>query len=230
LLAGLSTEESHRLRDLAILFQTDKAFEAVRGAYLDDPVRFSIALQASLPVLHLGLEWYRGWYAVILYPDEFVPRREWIDENGVVWVAEEAVSGQAWEQGPIILSWADVEAGAVRNGFNVVIHELAHKLDMLDGSANGHPPLHREMSEAAWADALGQAYEDLIKRVDSGEEPLIDPYATESPAEFFAVASESFFELPHQLEAEYSLVYAQLREFYRQDPISRLEPIWQSDR
>jgi Mlc titration factor MtfA (ptsG expression regulator) len=222
LLAGLDAGESQRLGDLALLFLHDKTLEAAAGAQLDDFVRLTVALQACLPVLNLGLDWYRGWYAVILYPAEFVPQREWVDEDGVVWVSEEPMSGEAWEQGPVILSWADVEAGDVRDGFNVVIHELAHKLDMLDGSANGHPPLHAGMSEGAWKRAFGEAYRDLSRRVDRGQETPIDPYAAESPAEFFAVCSEAFFELPQLLRASYPDVYEQMVDFYRQDPARRL--------
>ena len=222
LLEGLDAAESQRLRDLALLFLEDKTFEAAAEADLDDFVRLTIALQACLPILNLGLDWYRGWYAVIVYPGEFVPQREWVDEDGVVWVSEEPMSGEAWEQGPVILSWADVEAGDVRDGFNVVIHELAHKLDMLDGSANGHPPLHAGMSEAAWQRAFGEAYRHLSRRAERGRETPIDPYAAESPAEFFAVCSEAFFELPDLLRATYPEVYEQLRGFYRQDPARRI--------
>ncbi|MCU0834533.1 MAG: zinc-dependent peptidase [Chromatiaceae bacterium] len=225
LLAGLSEGESRELRDLALLFLRDKTLEEARGLRLDADRRLAIALQACLPVLHLGLDWYRGWYAVIVYPEEFVPEREWVDEDGLVWVEEEAKSGEAWERGPVILSWADVEAGGVRDGYNVVVHELAHKLDMLDGAANGHPPLHAGMSDADWARVFTSAYEDMVERTDRGEETPIDPYAAESPAEFFAVMSEAFFELPHLLAAEYPEVYDQLRAFYRQDPAARLAPV-----
>ena len=187
-------------------------------------MRLLIALQACLPILHLGLDWYEGWYAVIVYPGEFVPKREWIDDDGVVWSSAEPMSGEAWEQGPIILSWADVEAGRERDGYNVVIHELAHKLDMRDGAANGCPPLHRSMSHSAWAEAFGHAYRDLSRRVEAGEDTTIDPYATASPAELFAVCSEVFFELPHLLANEYPAVYGQLSEVCRQVPAQRLWP------
>jgi len=224
LLAGLSEAEVRELRDLALLFLREKTLEEAQGMRLEPDMHLAIALQACLPVLHLGLDWYRGWYAVIVYPEEFVPEREWIDEDGVVWVEEEAKSGEAWEQGPVILSWADVEAGGVRDGYNVVVHELAHKLDMLDGAANGHPPLHAGMSDSDWARVFTSAYKDMVRRVDGGEETALDPYAAESPAEFFAVMSEAFFELPHLLEGEYPEVYAQLCAFYRQHPASRLAP------
>jgi Mlc titration factor MtfA (ptsG expression regulator) len=225
LLAGLDRAESQRLRDLALLFLHRKAFEQAGDVRLDVSARLTIALQACLPILNLGLGWYRGWYAVILYPAEFVPQREWVDEDGVVWVSEEPMSGEAWEQGPVILSWADVQAGGVRDGFNVVLHELAHKLDMRDGAADGHPPLHPGMSDARWSQVFGAAYEDLSERLERGEQTGVDPYAAESPAEFFAVCSEGFFELPHRLRDEYPLVYEQLRDFYRQDPARRLAAV-----
>ena len=225
LLSGLTAKETRTLNDLALLFIRDKTFEQTRGIELNDGMRLFVALQACLPVLKLGLDWYRGWYAVIVYPEEFVPEREWVDEDGVVWVANEPMSGEAWEQGPVILSWADVESGLVRDGYNLVVHEHAHKLDMRNGVANGHPPLHSGMSDRDWSEIFTQAYEDMAGRVDGGEETPIDPYATESPAEFFAVCSEAFFELPHLLNSEYPRVYAQLREYYRQDPMGRLSPL-----
>lgn len=225
LLAGLDPPEATELRILAALFLHRKVIEEVQGVRLGPTERLTIALQACLPILRLGLDWYLGWYAVIVYPREFVPEREWVDADGVVWVASDVKSGEAWQQGPVILSWADVEAGTERDGYNVVIHELAHKLDMRSGEANGHPPLHPGMSDAAWARDLGAAYADLSRRVRRGEETPIDPYGTESPGEFFAVCSEAFFELPHLLRDQYPRVYAQLAAFYRQDPATRLEPV-----
>lgn len=245
LLEGFADAERQRLRTLAAGFLEKKQLEPAQGATVDVQTRLAIALQAALPVLALGLDWYRGWHALILYPDRFVPAREVMDEDGLVWIDDEPKSGEAWEQGPIILSLADVTAGETRDGYNVVIHELAHKLDLLDGAANGHPPLHRGMSDAAWAQAFRDAYDDLCEQSDAlvsevtaeGEpshaaandtasDPLdalvIDPYATESPAEFFAVCSETFFELPTQLRAAYPEVYSQLQAFYRQDPAARL--------
>jgi Mlc titration factor MtfA (ptsG expression regulator) len=223
LLAGLAPTQAAELRALAALFLRRKAIEEVQGARLGPSQRLIIALQACLPILHLGLDWYRGWYAVIVYPGEFIPEHEWVDSDGVVWAGQEVKSGEAWEQGPIILSWEDVEAGLERDGYNVVIHELAHKLDMRNSDANGHPPLHAGMSDAAWARDLSGDYGDLSRRVRRGEETPIDPYGAESAGEFFAVCSEAFFELPHLLRDEYPATYAQLVAFYRQDPTSRLD-------
>jgi len=225
MLAGLDQVQAVQLRTLAALFLRSKTIEEVQGVRLTAHQHLTIALQACLPILGLDLGWYRGWYAVIVYPEEFAPKQERMDEDGVVWVEREIKSGEAWEQGPVILSWADVAAGEARDGYNVVIHELAHKLDMLNGDANGYPPLHADMSHAAWASDLGDAYAHLSRRVRRGRQTAIDPYGAESPGEFFAVCSEAFFELPHLLRDAYPSVYAQLVAFYRQDPADRLEPM-----
>ncbi|MGB5831713.1 MAG: M90 family metallopeptidase [Thiohalocapsa sp.] len=229
LLAGLDASSLGRLRDLAARFLYDKSLETAQETTVDPSMEIELALQACLPVLELGLSWYQGWHALILYPEEFVPVREVVDGDGIVWVDDMPKTGEAWERGPVILSLADAAAGRERNGYNVIIHELAHKLDMRDGVANGHPPLHREMSNARWAEDLGSAYADRCRRTDAArapsEEPLIDPYGSESPAEFFAVCSEVFFELPQLLQQEYPRVYTQLRAFYLQHPAERLRPV-----
>lgn len=230
LLAGLDESQWHRLTDLALRFLRDKRLEPAGGLVVTDRMGLLIAVQACLPILELGLDWYRGWYAVIVYPEPFVPAREYADENGLVWVDDQAKSGEAWEQGPVILSWSDVAAGLEPDGYNVVIHEMAHKLDMRDGAANGCPPLHPQMSAMDWKRDLTAAYDDLCRRDAAAEDTPIDPYATESPAELFAVVSEAFFEIPDVLAQAYPAVYAQLRAFYRQDPLARLASIDDSRR
>lgn len=122
----------------------------------------------------------------------------------------------------MILSWADVAPAPGAAGYNVVMHEFAHQLDMLNGPANGFPPLHPEMNRDAWSRAFRAAYDDFRRRVEADEDTAIDPYAAENPAEFFAVLSEAFFEMPIAVRAEYPAVYAQLTQFYRQDPVARV--------
>lgn len=221
-LAGLSAAQNARLRDLALLFLHEKAIEPVGELQLDAPARLRLAAVACLPILELGLDWYDGWSAVVVYPGSFMAQQEFTDEAGVVHHVRRPLAGEAWERGPLILSWDDVLDSDALDGFHVVLHEFAHKLDMLNGEANGLPPLHRGMSVRAWAQAFGAAYEDLCDRVDAGEDTPLDPYASDSPEEFFAVASEAFFELPAMLVAEYPQVYAQLAQFYRQEPRRRL--------
>lgn len=220
LLDGLDTEERARLRELVILFRYEKRFVGGGDLELDEAMELVIAAQACLPVLNLGLDWYDGWHSVIVYPDGFVAEHDVVDEAGVVHRIEGERAGEAWEGGPVVLSWRDVlEAGG---GYNVVVHEFAHKLDLLNGDFNGFPPLHDDMDGQLWYRVFSRAYEDLCRQVDAGLEPVIDPYAADSPGEFFAVMSETFFEVPRLLRRHYPHVYGQLRAFYRQDPAVRL--------
>lgn len=222
LLGGLSDDELTRLRELVVLFLHEKELVAAGGYELNNDMKLKIAAQACLPILNLGLSYYSGWVSVIVYPDEFVPEYEFMDEDGVVHQVREPMIGESWERGPVILSGADVERPGEHDGVNVVIHEFAHKLDMLNGAPDGFPPLHREMDRVAWTQAFSGAFDDISAKVESDAETVIDPYAAESPAEFFAVVSEAFFEIPHNLRREYPEVYRQLAEFYRQDPAARM--------
>jgi hypothetical protein len=223
ILHGLSSDELARLREAASLFIHDKTFSAAGGADVDDITQHLIALQASLLTLNLSEDSYRGWNEIILYPDEFLRHHEETDEAGVVHHSRDILAGESWHGGPLVLSIADVAASGLADGFNVVLHEFAHKLDMLNGDANGFPPLHHGMDAAAWARDFTSAYEDLCARVDADEDTAIDPYATTDPAEFFAVLTEVFFETPHLLHAVYPAIYRQLQQFYRQHPLARLE-------
>lgn len=223
-LRGLSADELERLRELATLFLNEKQVVAAGGFSLDDGTRIKIAAQACLPILNLGLDYYAGWVSVIVYPGEFVPEHEFMDEAGVVHVIRDATMGESWEHGPVVLSGADAVRCGEHDGVNVVIHEFAHKLDMLNGAMNGYPPLHQGMSSEQWAQTFSAAYADFCAKEERDENMAIDPYGVESPAEFFAVTSEAFFETPHVLQREYPDVYRQLAAFYLQDPAQRRHP------
>jgi Mlc titration factor MtfA (ptsG expression regulator) len=220
-LRALDSAERDRLRELVQLFLDRKRFATAHGLALTESMRMSIACQACMLILNLGFEYYEGWSGVILYPAEFLPRHTVIDEMGVVHQGNEVFSGEAWQGGPVILSWADVDRAGSDDGVNVVIHEFAHKLDMLNGAANGYPPLHSNMKREDWVSAFTSAYHDFCHWVDSGAQVPIDPYASEAPAEFFAVVSEAFFETPEVIKLSYPEVYTQLTMFYRQDPAAR---------
>ncbi len=214
----LSPAKKSRLRELAAALIENKEFAGAHGLQVSDSMRLSIALQACLPVLELGVEAYDGWVGIVVYPGDFVIPHRMIDEDGVMHEYDEEALGEAWDGGPVLLSWFDDQEHY--GGANVVIHEFAHKLDMLTGEANGLPPLHFGMSLDAWLDAFENAYDDFCHRIDSGEETEIDPYAAEHPAEFFAVISEVFFVEPELLHDEYPAVYEQLATFYRQNPLA----------
>ena len=146
-LAALSPDEMQRLRELALLILAEKEFSAERGLALTDRIRLSIAAQAALPVLAIGLDWYSEWKGIIVYPGDFHVKREEVDEDGVVHEWEDTLAGESWPGGPVVLSWDAVEN---EPDVNVVIHEFAHKLDMLNGDADGVPPLHEGMERRAW--------------------------------------------------------------------------------
>jgi Mlc titration factor MtfA (ptsG expression regulator) len=223
---ALSGQERARLRECVILFLHEKSIAGAGGLELRDEMRIGIATQACMLILGLDLDYYRDWVEVIVYPDEFVAKYEYMDEDGVVHQVEEPMTGESWLAGPVILSWADVEMRGGEPGYNVVIHEFAHKLDMLNGDANGYPPLHAGMDRGEWAGVFGAAYEDFRGRVERGDDSSrVDPYAAENPSEFFAVMSETFFETPETVLAEYPAVYRQLTAFYRQDPAARLAAV-----
>lgn len=224
ILGGLDPSERDRLRETTSLFLHRKTFSAAGGAEVDDDTRLAIALQACLLTLNLDERSYRDWSEIILYPDEFLRQREETDEAGVVHRSRDILAGESWLGGPLVLSMAHVAESGLRLGSNVVLHEFAHKLDMLNGDANGFPPLHRGMDAAGWAADFRAAYADLSARVNAHEDTAIDPYATTDPAEFFAVLTEVFFETPQLLEGEYPAIYRQLQQFYRQHPLTRLYP------
>ncbi|HVL37478.1 MAG TPA: M90 family metallopeptidase, partial [Burkholderiales bacterium] len=217
--AGLAfIPPSPRLRELAVVFLAEKEFAGAHGIEVTDEMRVAIAAQACLLVLALGLDWYRGWHGIVVYPGDFRVRRAEVDEAGVVHEWEDELAGEAMPGGPVVISW---DAAAHDRRMNVVIHEFAHKIDMLNGAADGLPPLHPEMDRSAWTHAFEDAYEGFCDAVDRGQDTWLDPYAAEHPSEFFAVVSEAFFEHPRETARRYPDVYEQLRLFYRQDPAGR---------
>ncbi len=226
ILDGLNEAEDQRLRERAQLFLHHKHLTALPGVELDELARLTLAAQAELPLLHLPeRDWYRGFREIVLYPDDFVSPQRHRDASGVVHEWDAAHSGEAWQQGPVILAWPGVQTSGDWDAYNLVIHELAHKLDMLGGDANGLPPLHRDMRVKDWANAMQSAYDRLNAQLDANPaaDTALDPYAAEDPAEFFAVTSEYFFSAPDLLTAAFPAVYAQLKLFYRQDPLARLQ-------
>jgi Mlc titration factor MtfA (ptsG expression regulator) len=220
----LNDEEKHRLRALCEGFLAEKEFSAAGGLEITDAMCVSIAAQGCLPILNLGLDYYRGWVGIIVYPDEFVIPRNVEDEFGIVHEYTDVASGEAWEGGPLLISWRDVQMAG--DGYNVVIHEFVHKLDMLNGPPDGTPPLPAGISRKDWEDTLFAAYDDFCALVDEAEQldedTLLDPYAAENPGEFFAVMSEAFFETPQILREEYPALYENLAAFYAQNPATRL--------
>ena len=218
-LRGLSEEDTARLKRLVVLFLAEKEMHGAHGLELTDEARLSIATQACLPILNLGLDTYQGWVGVIVYPGEFRVHKEEVDEVGIVHTFEQELAGEAWPGGPVILSWEDVSLS--ERGYNVVIHEFAHKIHMDGGGDADYPAARRGMAAEKWRRTLEEAYDRFCAEVDSGRPTFIDPYASEHPAEFFAVMSEAFFTESAVLARDWPQLYTQLADFYRQDPAGR---------
>lgn len=221
-LADLDAGERGRLHALAVHFLAEKQLVGAGGFLLTEAVRIAIAAQACLPILELGIEVYDGFVGVVVYPGEFRVRRVELDDDGVMHEWDDDLSGEAMPGGPVVLSWQDV--GLAGAGYNVVIHEFAHKIDMMHGDADGYPVAHANMDARLWHRVLAENYERFCARVDAGKRTAFDAYAAEHPAEFFAVMSEEFFTDPILLRDEMPELYAQLRLFYRQDPAARITP------
>jgi Mlc titration factor MtfA (ptsG expression regulator) len=220
-LARLPAEREARLFDLVAQFQAGKTITPVQGLVLDDFQRLHLAALACLPLLEFGAEGLRGWHEVIVYPGAFRVHRQHHDaDTGVVAEWMDELSGESWDQGPLVLSWADVEAERddPEAGYALVAHEMAHKLDALDGAMDGTPPLPAAW-QREWARDFQAAYTALCARVDAGEVTAIDDYAAEAPEEFFAVTSEYHFSAPALLAREMPAVAAHLARFYGASPL-----------
>ena len=219
-----------RLRELTTLFLVEKSIVsgATSGAHVlhvTPHMRILIAVQACLLILGRGasvmaaMTDYDGWENVVVYPGDFPRTQDFEDDAGVVHRLDEPIAGESWEGGPVLLSWPAVEAGYDQSGMALVIHEFAHKIDMLDGVVDGLPPL-RGPARSAFSEAINAAYKDFWRRVDSGEETAIDPYAAELIEEFFAVTCEVFFAEPELLLHEYPIYYRGLQSYFKVNPIA----------
>lgn len=248
-LQGWDAAELESLRANSARFLAQKSMTGAAGLVLDAPMQLHIAAQACVPISRLGLHWYRGWSGVIVYPASFLVHRSRHHPDGVVQEFDAELTGEAWAGGPVVLSWEDAASVAVRGegrpapggpawAYNVVIHEFAHKIDLLDGEADGIPPfdarLHAGLGRKAWQSALEDAYERFCAELDLVESGIpgdvdpesadadgyyahlpLDPYAASEPGEFFAVSSEAFFLDPGPMERAFPRWHDCLRRFYR---------------
>jgi hypothetical protein len=221
-MATLDTALRVRLRERTAWILADKTFHGAGGLEPDWSHCLPVAVHAALPLLNGRLDWYRQFRSFILYREEFEVDVEEEDDAGLVHRGRDRRAGEAWYRGPVVLSLADVEASGQGSGYDVVIHELAHQIDRLSGDADGRPPLPSDIEARDWSDTFSAAYQRLSVAVDGLGEPVIDPYAAESPAEFFAVAVEYFFDRPDLLRRHEAGVYRLLSAWFRQDPAARV--------
>jgi Mlc titration factor MtfA (ptsG expression regulator) len=222
--SALDDARRSRLRALADDFLRQKRITPVGELALGDLERIKLAALCCLPLLEFGREGLHGWSELIVYPDAFRVRREIVDEDDVQHEWEDELIGEAWGAGPLILSWADVLADIEdpAAGLCLAVHEMAHKLDALDGEMDGTPALPREW-QRRWAQDFQREYAAFAACVDRGEDTRIDPYAAESPEEFFAVCSEYHFGAPHLLRETMPAVAAHLQRFYGPSPMLGIE-------
>lgn len=218
---ALPAADRAALYPLVQLFCGEKRFHGCAGFTVTGRVRVIIAAQACVLLLRRETEPFPGVRDVLVYPDAFlVPTQEWSEDGMVVTEGTEARIGEAGEYGEVVLSWHDVESDLAHpgRGHNVILHEFAHQLDLENGASDGTPRLADRSAYHAWADTLQAEYDRLCAAADAGEEPFIDPYAAQHPAEFFAVVSEYFFDRPRGLRTHHPQIYSQLQAYYRQDP------------
>ena len=211
-----SPADSAQLRRLTSLFLDSKEFTAIGKLRLSNDLVVAIAAQACLPVLHLGLARYSGFVGIVVHADQLLAKREVVDDDGIVHNFDEVLSGEAMAGGPVTLSWRDVRTSgqSAHEGYNVVIHEFAHVLDMPDGT----PAMPSHLAVKYWRATLQGEYAAFVQRIESGQTPALDTYGAQSLDEFFAVATEAFFVAPGRLQSEHPALYELFKSFYQQDP------------
>jgi Mlc titration factor MtfA (ptsG expression regulator) len=220
----LSHAEKQKLRDDVQVFVAEKNWEGCSGLAVTDEMKVTIAAQACLMALALEGEPFRGVLSILIYPTGFaVPEHH--TQEGTSIVGESERLGEAWYRGPVILSWAEIAEDAEHpgDGRNLVWHEFAHQVDMLDRSINGTPPLATRDQRQRWHEVMTAEFEQLRRDAQRRRATLLDKYGADSEAEFFAVASECFFDCPLELRDEHPRLYELLRDYYRQDPAARME-------
>lgn len=220
----LSTLQRLRVDDYLRVFIPEKNWEGCNGLQMTPEIQVTIAAGAALLTLGFEGEYFDRVQSILVYPDVYVARDQTMAAPGVVLEGHSAREGEAWHRGPVILSWPDVlvDARGEGHGHNLVLHEFAHQLDMLNGgSADGMPPMASTAQYQRWTALMENEYQSLLQEVAAGRRTLLDPYATKNKAEFFAVATEVFFEMPQAMQRGHAELYDLFREFYRQDPALR---------
>lgn len=220
---ALPSSDRRRLRETMVAFLNAKHIEGAAGFEATHEAQAIIALKACVPILNLGLDNYSGWSDIVIYPGDFRVNDEYMDDTGVVHRETRDLCGQSLTQGPMVLSWEAIEEERALPDRDVVIHECAHKLDILNGPADGFPPLPSNMPVPEWTRTFRSAFDDFCSTVDAGVDTRLDPYGAFDPAEFFAVLSETYFTEPAIVYLDFPAVYQKLAQFYRQDPYALLE-------
>ncbi len=214
-----------RLHGLINVFLAEKQFEGCGGLELSDEIRVTIAAQACMLLLNRPTLYFSKLRTILVYPETYVAKAKMRD--GFLEVDGHSIrQGESWQNGPVVLAWDSIKGGTrnIADAHNVVLHEFAHQLDQEDGTADGAPILADHSRYTAWARVLSEEYADLVERAQDGHRSVMDRYGATNPAEFFAVATETFFEKPRQLQKRHSELYEELKQYYKLDPVQWLEP------
>lgn len=216
----LPADLQRQLREHLLVFLAEKRFIGCAGQRIDDEVRVTIAAQACLLLLNRPAHYFSRLRQVLVYPGPFMVQRVRADGTGVLHDQRRALAGESWQQGQVILSWQDVVEGAAvpDDGRNVVLHEFAHQLDQETGVANGAPHLPSRERHARWSRVMTDAFVRLRWQLDAGLPADLGDYAAQDPAEFFAVATELFFERAEWLAEVQPALFDELRAYYAVDP------------
>ncbi len=222
----LSDADRAELESRIQVFLIEKRFEGAADFEITDEVRLSIAAQACLLLLHHDTGDYPDLLSIIVYPGEYLARQRVRDEIGLVRETDQVRLGETGARGAVVVSWDAARRGASdeNDGHSVVLHEFAHLLDAEAGGFDGAPRLPRRSMYESWSRILKDEYATLQRRAASGEPVDLNPYGATSPAEFFAVATESFFQEPHALSQNHPALFEELAHFYRQDPRGFMPP------
>ena len=221
-IARLGPDQLDKLRQQATLFLASKEFSGAGGLEITDDIAVAIAAQACIPILELGVDAYDSFVGIVVHPGEVMVERELMDEDGIVHVEEQTLSGEVMQGGPMMLAWADVDDAAESAdwAYNVVIHEFAHVLDMRNGEPDGVPPLPTRALRDRWVTLINDEYDEFCERVEDGFDTVLDPYGATAIDEFFAVGVEAFFVASRAMKTEHPDLYALFAEYFRQDPAS----------
>jgi MtfA peptidase len=227
LYARLPEADQEELQRHILVFMAEKRFEACGGLRMTDQIKITIAAHACILLLHRKTDYYPGLKSILVYPRAFIAAHVRHSIGGTILETDDVRLGESWHHGSVVLSWDDVRRSAadVHDGQNVVLHEFAHQLDSSGGRRDSTPVLRDRSTFTAWARALGEDFENFQRAIEEGRavgandySPVLDEYGATDPAEFFAVATECFFEIPKDLQQVYPRLYEELKRFYQQDP------------
>jgi Mlc titration factor MtfA (ptsG expression regulator) len=222
LYSRLAETDQEELKRHILIFLAEKRFEGCGGLRMTDQIKVTIAAHACILLLHRETDYYPGLKSILVYPRAYVAANTRHVGDGIILETEDVRLGESWHRGSVVLSWDDVRRSAtdIHDGQNVVFHEFAHQLDSAGGRGDSTPVLRDRSSFIAWARSLGEEFENFQREIEEDGAGVLDEYGAVNPAEFFAVATECFFEIPQDLQRAYPRLYEELKRFYQQDPVT----------